>query len=393
MKVITLKSGKEQPVRRFHPWVFSGAIAKEEPGIQEGEIVELRSKEGVFLGKGHYQEGSIRLRLFAFEDVEIDSSFWKKRLLQAWQYREKIGLTHAEKTNCFRLVHAEGDGLPGLIIDVYGKTAVLQCHSIGMYQLRTILAEALSLLPGRPIEAVYCKSRQSLPERFKSIVEDDYLVGEKGNTQVSEYGHLFSVDWEQGQKTGFFLDQRENRQLLARYAPGKRVLNTFCYTGGFSIYALAAGASSVHSVDISGDAIKRVILNDELNFPGGHPDHMVEKADVMKFLTIGTPPFDIVVVDPPAFAKTRAKRHKAVMAYKRLNTLAIKSVDQGGMLFTFSCSQVVDEALFYNTIVAAVLESGRKARIMHRLSQPPDHPVSMSHPEGHYLKGLVLQLD
>jgi len=392
MKQIILKAGKDQPVRRFHPWIFSGAIAREDAGISEGEIVRVYSKTGDFLGVGHYQAGSIRVRLFTFRDEPIDKNFWLRRFQDAWAYRSQLGLTLSAETDCFRIVHAEGDGLPGLIIDIYRDTAVLQCHSIGMYRLRDTLAEALTLLGDRRIRNVYSKSRQSIPDRFRAEVEDQYLVGEGKPARVSENGHVFEVNWEKGQKTGFFLDQRENRELLARYCPEKEVLNAFSYTGGFSIYALKANARSVHSVDISEDAMEQARLNTELNFPQGHPAHFTHQADVMKFLAEDQKQYDIVVVDPPAFAKSRNKRHNAVMAYKRLNKLAIQRVSPGGILFTFSCSQVVDELLFYNTVVSAVLESGRQARVMHRMSQPADHPVSITHPEGSYLKGLAIHL-
>ncbi len=355
-------------------------------------MVKVLSKTGDHLGIGHFQDGSIRVRLFAFDNRSIDADFWKDRLQNAWSYRESLGLPQSEQTNAFRLVHAEGDGLPGLIIDIYGETAVLQCHSIGMYFQRQVLAESLLKLPSTKLTAVFCKSRQTVPDRFRKEVQDEYLIGSPAAYPVLENGHRFAVNWEKGQKTGFFLDQRNNRQLLAHYARGKKILNAFCYTGGFTIYALKAGATQVDSVDISAEAMNGVKYNLNLNFPDQLPPHQAFTDDVLKFLSHSTASYDIAVVDPPAFAKSRNKRHNAVMAYKRLNALAINRVVPGGLLFTFSCSQVVDEPLFYNTIVAAVIESGRQARVMHRLGQPADHPVSIAHPEGNYLKGLVLQL-
>jgi 23S rRNA (cytosine1962-C5)-methyltransferase len=388
MKNIILKAKKEVSVKRRHPWVFSGAIAKKEEKIEDGERVVVLSKGGERLGVGHYQDGSIMVRLFAFGSTEIDSLFWKKKLKEAFQLRQSLGLPQSGSTDCFRLVHGEGDGLPGLIIDLYGSTAVLQCHSIGMYKEREKLAAALKSCLGDRITAVYDKSASSLPSAFGASVTDDYLLGSPGEGMVRENDFRFFIDWETGQKTGFFLDQRENRALVGRYCKDKRVLNAFCYSGGFSVYALGAGAQAVDSVDISQKAIDLTEKNIALNpAEGAHSAHC---ADVLSYLKESNDKYDVMIVDPPAFAKTLAKRHKAVQGYKRLNALALKKVAPNGMLFTFSCSQVVDDRLFYNTIVAAAIEAGREVSVMYRLSQPADHPVSLFHPEGSYLKGLAL---
>lgn len=389
MKKIILKSKKEAPVLRFHPWIFSGAIRKIEGNPNDGDIVEVFSSKGKYLATGHYQKGSICVRLFSYEKTAADVLFWQKKLEQAKAYRQSLGLLQNEKTNCYRLVHAEGDGCSGLIIDIYGKTAVLQCHSIGMYLQRHLLAEGLKAVLGSDLEAIYDKSATVLPKNFGQTVENGYLWGETTENVVLENGHRFKIDWETGQKTGFFLDQRDNRALLTHYVKDKSVLNTFCYSGGFSIYALKAGAKKVDSVDISSKAIDLTDENVALNF-GNDTNHQSFAADVLKFLSDASESYDVMVVDPPAFAKNIKKRHNAVQGYKRLNALALKKIKPGGILFTFSCSQVVDKQLFYNTIVAAAIEAQRQVRVMHHLSQPPDHPVSLFHPEGAYLKGLVV---
>lgn len=388
MKKITLKAKKESSVERGHPWIFSGAIAHREQGIADGDRVAVFSNSGKQLGAGHFQEGSIMVRLFSFGEEPIQPSFWEKKLLEAWALRQAQGLGRDEATNCFRLVHGEGDGLPGLIIDLYGSTAVMQCHSIGMYREREALLAALQAVLGKRLKAIYNKSASALPANFGASAQDDYLLGQREDPLVLENGLRFYVDWESGQKTGFFLDQRENRALLGRYSKGKEVLNAFCYSGGFSVYALAAGATGVDSVDISQKAIDWTEKNIELN--PHHGNHRAICADVLSFLKEGEKKYPLMIVDPPAFAKSMAKRHQAVQGYKRLNLLAMKRLEQEGILFTFSCSQVVDERLFYNTIVAAAIEAGRQVSVMHRLSQPADHPVSLFHPEGNYLKGLVL---
>jgi 23S rRNA (cytosine1962-C5)-methyltransferase len=392
MKKIFLKSSKAAAVRRFHPWVFSGAVQRMEGHPADGEVVEVRHQNGQYLATGHYQDGSICVRIFSFEPTEADTSFWQKKLQQAYDYRLAAGLINATGTDCYRLVHAEGDGMPGLIIDIYGQTAVVQCHSIGMHLKREQLVQGLQGVYGDQLTAIYDKSKETLPGSYASSTANDYLWGEATlPAVVQEHGHQFEVNWITGQKTGFFLDQRDNRHLLGQYASNKVVLNAFCYTGGFSVYALQAGASRVDSVDISQKAIDLTNRNVALN-GFGEDQHQAYAQDVLKFLKETETAYDIMVVDPPAFAKSLKKRHNAVQGYKRLNALALQKVKPGGLVFTFSCSQVIDMPLFYNTIVAAALEAKRQVRVMHRLSQPADHPVSLFHPEGAYLKGLVLEV-
>jgi len=389
MKQIFLKDKRDAAVLRFHPWVFSGAVARKSGQIEDGEWVEVRSHQSALLGMGHYQDGSICVRLLTFVPTTIDQEFWTKKIANAFHYRRAIELTDKDLTNCYRLVHGVGDGLPGLVIDVYGEVAVVQCHSIGMHRDRAFIAQALQEVYGDSLKAVFDKSAESLPKEYAARMQNGYLYGTGGETTVKEYGAKFSIDWEAGQKTGFFLDQRENRRLLGEYAPGKRVLNAFCYTGGFSIYALKAGAIAVDSVDVSAKAMELTDRNVALNgFSEGQ--HQSYTADVLDFLRKNPTMYDLMIVDPPAFAKNLDKRHNAVQGYKRLNALAMEKINPGGILFTFSCSQVVNKQLFYDTIVAAALEAGRQVRVMHQLSQGPDHPVNMFHPEGDYLKGLVL---
>lgn len=392
MAKIFLKPKKDEAVRRFHPWIFSGAILRTEGEIADGDTVEVFGPKGDYLATGHFSAGaSISVRIFSFEKTDGGLDFWIGKLGNAFAYRRAIGLLNNEKTNCFRLIHAEGDGLPGLIVDVYGETAVLQCHSVGMHRQRQHIAAAILETSGGVVVNVFDKSKETLPPNYASTVTNEYLHGHSNAQVVLENGHSFFVDWEIGQKTGFFLDQRDNRQLLGRYVEGKSVLNSFCYSGGFSVYALAAGAKLVHSVDISQKAIDWTAKNLEIN--GFDPaTHACIAEDVLKYLQ-HCPVYDVMVVDPPAFAKNISKRHNAVQGYKRLNIAAIKKVSPGGILLTFSCSQVVDRELFYHTITAAAIEAGRQVRVMHHLSQPPDHPVSLFHPEGSYLKGLVLYVE
>jgi 23S rRNA (cytosine1962-C5)-methyltransferase len=392
MKQVVIRKKKAAALRRRHPWVFSGAIKSTPEGVQDGDLVQVVAEDGEVFGAGHFQHGSIMVRMIVFGDTAPDQAFWNQRLQKACDYRSALGLTQRDDLNAYRLIHAEGDGLPGLIIDYYAGTAVVQCHSIGMHRAMEEIVNALRHAMGAQLTAVYDKSAETLPRNYSENLKNAYVWGEGAPTEVLEYGHTFQVDWETGQKTGFFLDQRENRQLLARYAPGKKVLNTFCYTGGFSIYALQAGARQVASVDVSQTAMALTDRNVELgNFGAGL--HQSHTQDVMAFLKEAPADYDIVIVDPPAFAKNIKKRHNAVQGYKRLNALALQKVKPGGLLFTFSCSQVVDRALFNNTIVAAAHEAGRNARVMHQLSQPADHPVGIFHPEGEYLKGLVLYVD
>jgi len=389
MKKITLKSKRDASVRRNHPWVFSGAVAKKSEDLQDGDLVEVYDHRDNYLATGHFQDGSIQVRLFSFEQTEAGTDFWKAKLREAWTYRQALGLPQDGFTDCFRLVHAEGDGMPGLIIDWYAGTAIIQCHSIGMHRQIGTIGQALQDLFGESLHAIYSKSARALPRNYGATVTDGYLYGDSDSYLTQENGLSFYVDWEEGQKTGFFLDQRTNRALLRTYALGKKVANTFSYTGGFSIYALAAGASHVDSVDISGRAMELTDKNVALNF-GDDAKHTSHTQDVMEFLKECDADYDLMVVDPPAFAKTMKKRHQAVQGYKRLNALALRKVKSGGLLFTFSCSQVVDKTLFDNTIVAAAVEARRQVRIMHHLNQPADHPVNLFHPEGNYLKGLVL---
>ncbi len=392
MSKIYLKPKKDEALRRFHPWVFSGAILRLEGKPADGDTVEVVDAKGEYLATGHFSQGSsIAVRIFSFGKTAGGLDFWMEKLSQALQYRQRIGLVGKPQNTCFRLVHAEGDGLPGLIIDVYGETAVVQCHSVGMHRQRELIAEALLKLDKGLVAAVYDKSKETLPPNYAASVSNGYLAGQSTAHEVMENGHRFFVDWETGQKTGFFLDQRDNRQLLGRYVEGKSALNSFCYSGGFSVYALAAGASLVHSVDVSQKAIEWTKRNLDLN--GFNPEtHDCIAEDVLKYLQ-SCQEYEVMVVDPPAFAKNISKRHNAVQGYKRLNVAAIKKLKPGGILLTFSCSQVVDRELFYNTITAAAIEAGRQVRVMHHLSQPPDHPVSLFHPEGSYLKGLVVYVE
>jgi len=392
MPKIFLRPKKDEAVKRFHPWIFSGAILKMEGQPIDGETVEVFTANGEYLATGHFSVGnSIAVRVFSFEKTDAGADFWIQKLRSAFTFRSANGLIGNQQTNAFRLIHAEGDGLPGMIVDVYGETAVIQCHSVGMHQYRQVVAEAIIETGVGVVTSVFDKSKETLPSIYAKSVENGYLIGDKTNQIVLENGHQFFVDWETGQKTGFFLDQRDNRQLLGRYAHGKSVLNSFCYSGGFSVYALSAGARLVHSVDVSQKAIEWTKQNLELNGFEANTQNCIAE-DVQKYLQT-CQEYEVMVVDPPAFAKTISKRHNAVQGYKRLNAAAIKKLSPGGTLFTFSCSQVVDRELFYHTIVAAAIEAGRQVRVLHHLSQAPDHPVSLFHPEGSYLKGLVLYVE
>ncbi len=410
MHKIILKKGRDEAVRRFHPWIFSGAIQRMDVDksqnaknvLEDGDLVEVVDTKNQFLAMGYYNDGSITVRVLSFEKEAINASFWAKRIQNAYNYRKKIGLIGSKQTNCYRLIHAEGDGLPGLIIDVYHNVAVVQCHGIGMHRQIVMIQEALKSVFGEKLVAIYDKSAETLPSRVDGTgsqyvsqinLKNDYLWGQSEvPLTVLENGNAFAIDWITGQKTGFFLDQRDNRDLISRYVTGKTVLNAFCYSGGFSVYALKSGAKSVHSVDISQKAIDLTDRNVELNRPFAG-EHTSLAADVLPFLKDNQRVYDIMIVDPPAFAKSIAKRHNAVQAYKRLNAMALRQITEGGVLFTFSCSQVVDRQLFYDTIVAASIEAGRKVRVMHHLTQPADHPVNIFHPEGSYLKGLVLYVE
>jgi len=389
---IVLKSGKDQSLKRFHPWVFSGAIKKTYGPLNEGDLVEVYSNKDEFLGLGHYQIGSITVRIVSFVKVEPDYDFWKNKIQKAWDYRKVLGFDENTETNVFRLVHAEGDGLPGLIIDFYNGTAVMQMHSVGMYLICEKLVKALQELMGDRLIAVYDKSAKTLPDKAALEPKNGYLLGEKSEAEVLEYGLKFNIDWEAGQKTGFFIDQRENRLLVQKYAENKDVLNMFGYTGGFSIYAMKGGAKSVHSVDASAKAIDLTNENVALNFPDD-PRHEAFSADAFEYLKDIQDKYDLIILDPPAFAKHRSSLHQALQGYKRINTRAFEQIRSGGILFTFSCSQVVSKDRFREAVFSAAAISGRTVRILHQLTQPSDHPVNIYHPEGEYLKGLVLYVE
>lgn len=385
-EIVTLKKGKERSIQRKHPWVFSGAVHSISDELTDGQMVQVVANDDKLLGTGYFSDkGSIAVRLLTFGNEIFSDDFWKTRLEAAWKLR--MQLFSIEETNAFRLIHGEGDGIPGLIIDFYNNNFVVQAHSAGIYFQLKDIAKAIQETFPEYCETIYCKSAQTLPKTGT----DFFLFGTNEKTVAKENNILFNVNWVEGQKTGFFLDQRENRNLLKHYSKGKRVLNTFCYTGGFSIYAMSAGAELVTSVDISQKAVDLAADNMELNFPGSN--HQAVASDVFDFLKENKHEYDLIVLDPPAFAKSIKSKHTATQAYKRLNIAGIKALAPNGILFTFSCSQVIDDVLFYNTVAAAAIESGRKVRVLHKLSQGPDHPVNMFHPEGSYLKGLVLYIE
>jgi 23S rRNA (cytosine1962-C5)-methyltransferase len=390
-KQIQLKRGKEESLKRFHPWVFSGAILRADDGIEEGELVRVVTEKGDFIAVGHYQQGSIAVRVLTFSDVAIDDEFWRSRLSSALQMRLAIGIADNADNNTYRLVHGEGDLLPGLIIDVYGETAVMQAHSIGMHLCRKEVANALIEVMQQRVKHIYYKSETTLP----FMTADDmngFLYGGSEDNIATENGLKFRVDWLRGQKTGFFVDQRENRSLLEHYSKGKRVLNMFCYTGGFSFYAMRGGAELVHSVDSSAKAIELTKANVELNFPDD-PRHDAYCEDAFKYLERAGSDYNLIILDPPAFAKHRGALHNALKGYTRLNQKAFEKIEKGGILFTFSCSQVVTKDHFRNAVFTAAALAKRKVRILHQLHQPADHPINIYHPEGEYLKGLVLYVE
>ena len=391
-KSVYLKRGKEESLLRFHPWVFSGAIQRMDEGIGEGDLVRVLAENGGFIAVGHYQIGFIAVRVLSFRDVEIDEKFWESRLASALQMRISIGIADNPQNNTYRLVHGEGDNLPGLVIDCYGKTAVMQAHSVGIHVCRKEIANALMKVMGNRIEHVFYKSETTLPFKAELGQENGFIIGGSDDNTALENGLKFHVDWLRGQKTGFFVDQRENRSLLEKYARGKRVLNMFCYTGGFSFYAMRGGAEQVHSVDSSGKAIELTRANVELNFPGDSR-HEAFCEDAFKFLEKAGNQYDLIILDPPAFAKHRGALHNALKGYTRLNRAALEKIKSGGILFTFSCSQVVTKDNFRNAVFTAAAQSKRKVRILHQLHQPADHPVNIYHPEGEYLKGLVLYVE
>jgi len=389
---VVLKSGKEQSLQRFHPWVFSGAIHEIRGRVEEGDVVEVVSSRNEFLAMGHCQVGSIAVRIFSFEKVEPDFIFWKDKLDRALDVRKKLGLVDNATTNVYRLVHGEGDGMPGLIVDFYNGTAVLQAHSAGMFLIRETIARALKEVMGERLIAVYDKSEKTVPFKADLDPKDGYLLGESKVFEVQEYGNRFNVDWIEGQKTGFFVDQRENRRLVQEYSKDRSVLNMFCYSGGFSFYAMRGGAKLVHSVDSSAKAIDLTNENVKLNFPDDNR-HEAFVADCFDYMDKNKGKYDLIILDPPAFAKHRGALAQALKGYKRLNLKAFQQISPGGILFTFSCSQVVTKDKFREAVFSAAAISGRKVRILGQLVQPADHPVDMYHPEGEYLKGLVLYVE
>ncbi len=388
---IYLKKGKEDSLKRFHPWIFSGAIHHFERQPEEGDVVEVCDSTGNFLAVGHYQIGSIAVRILSFTPVEINEAFFTLQLQSAYLMRKGLHLITPEN-NTYRLVHGEGDNLSGLIIDIYGETAVLQAHSPGMHFARYQLASALKQVMGESLKNVYYKSETTLPYKADLEAENGYIIGGEASDVAIEYGLKFHVDWLRGQKTGFFVDQRENRALLERYASGRSVLNMFCYTGGFSFYAMRGGAKCVHSVDSSAKAIDLTNKNVALNF-GNDPRHQAFAEDAFKYLDRMGDQYDLIILDPPAFAKHKKVLHNALQGYRKLNAKAFEKIKPGGILFTFSCSQVVNKENFRLTVFSAAAQSGRKVRIIHQLTQPADHPINIYHPEGEYLKGLVLYVE
>lgn len=387
-----LRRGKSESLKRFHPWVFSGAIAGANGKLNEGDVVRIVSNESELMGYGHYQIGSIAVRMLTFKEEKIDHAFWVTRLSEALRLRKALQLTGRADNNIYRLVHGEGDRLPGLVIDVYGKTAVMQAHSVGMHMSREQIADALIEASEGLIENVYYKSETTLPFKADLHQENGFLRGhDEGNVAV-ENGLKFHIDWLRGQKTGFFVDQRENRSLLEHYAKGRNVLNMFCYTGGFSVYAMRGGANLVHSVDSSAKAIDLTRANAEMNFPGD-ARHEAFAEDAFKFLEQAGSNYDLIVLDPPAFAKHKDALPRALKGYTRLNAIAFRKIKPGGIVFTFSCSQAVNKDQFRLAVFTAAAQSGRHVRILHQLHQPADHPINIYHPEGEYLKGLVLEVE
>lgn len=387
---IVLKPGKDRSLQRFHPWVFSGAIQTTPKDLKEGDIVRVTDSRNKFLGLGHYQIGSITVRMVAFEELEIDISFWKSKIERAVDVRRNVGLLGRKDLNVFRLIHGEGDGLPGLIVDYYNGTAVFQAHSVGMYLLKDTFADIFKNLD-LPVKAFYNKSAGTVPFKAPIDAQDGFLFGEGNDVEVNEYGSLFSINVVEGQKTGFFVDQRENRKLLEQFSKGKKVLNTFCYTGGFSVSALKAGATGVVSVDSSKKAIDLTNEIVKLNFGDAAP-HEAICADAFDYLAQMPADFDVIVLDPPAFAKHVRVLENGLKGYRTINEKAIKKIKPGGILFTFSCSQVVSPQDFRTAVFSAAAATGRQVRIIHQLHQPADHPISIYHPEGEYLKGLVLEV-
>ena len=397
MTTVQLRRGKEESLLRRHPWVFSGAIERIIEGdkpLGEGDVVDVITKQGDFIARGHYQIGSIAVRVLSFERVAIDQAWWNERIAEAKHLREALGMVDDATTTCYRLVHGEGDMLPGLVVDIYGAVAVVQCHSVGMYLSRQSIAEAIREAYGEAIEAIYDKSSQTLPYKAELGAIDGYLWGSSshGDREVLENGLRFKVNWEEGQKTGFFIDQRVNRDLVRAYARGRKVLNTFCYTGGFSVAALAGGAREVVSIDLSERAVKLADENVRLNF-GDEAAHEAIACNAVEYLKDIDDSYDMIILDPPAFAKHHKVLGNALQGYKKINVRAMQKIRPGGILFTFSCSQAVSRDLFRTTIFTSAAIAGRKVRIIGQLTQPADHPINIYHPEGEYLKGLVVYVE
>jgi 23S rRNA (cytosine1962-C5)-methyltransferase len=395
---ITLLPGKERSLQNRHPWLFSGAVKKMEGDVIEGGIVEIYSSDNRYLATGHYHDGSIKVRIFSFAQVSPDYNFWKEKIQKAYTYRKALGLINSPQTsnpkpqtNIYRLIHAEGDEMPGLIIDIYNKTAVIQTHTIGMHNIKEHLVTAIKEIYGEALDCIYDKSADTMSKQQQAIVKNNFLFGEKKEETAIENGIMFNIDFIEGQKTGFFIDQRQNRKLLSSYSIGKKVLNTFAYSGGFSLYALKAGAIHVDSVDTSKKVEGWTEKNIALNF--SNASHRFYTRDVFDFLKTADEDYDVIVLDPPAFAKHLSAVKQATVGYRNLNYEAIRKIKSGGILFTFSCSQVIDKELFRKIVFMAAAQARRNVRIMHQLSQPPDHPVGVFHPEGEYLKGLVLYIE
>ena len=392
-KLLILRKGKEESLKRFHPWIFSGAVHHIEGEPKEGDLVEVLNSEGRFVAIGHWQVGSTAVRVLTFNRQNIDVEFWEKRLETALDVRKSIGLAGSVNNNMYRLVHGEGDNLPGLIIDIYGENAVMQAHSVGMHVSRMQIAEALKAVMGDSLKAIYYKSETTLPFKASLGQENGFILGESNDNVAIENGLKFHIDWLKGQKTGFFVDQRENRALLEKYSQGRKVLNMFCYTGGFSVYAMRGGAESVHSVDSSAKAVDLVNANMELNFPGDSR-HKAFAEDAFRFLDeMKEGSYDLIILDPPAFAKHKDALKNALRGYTKLNVKAFEKLPAGGILFTFSCSQAVNKDQFRMAVFTAAAMAKRKVRILHQLHQPADHPINIYHPEGEYLKGLVLYVE
>lgn len=391
-KAVILKRGKEESLLRQHPWIFSGAIQRIIGKPEEGDIVTVYTNDNKFIARGHIQVGSIAVRVLTFNDEPINHEFWKRRIAAAYEMRRSIGIACREDNDTFRLLHGEGDNLPGLVIDIYDDTAVMQAHSVGMHTCRNEIATALQEVLGDRIKNIYYKSETTLPYKADLNQEDGYIMGKSASNVATEYGLKFHIDWLRGQKTGFFIDQRENRALLEKYSKGRKLLNMFCYTGGFSIYALRGGAELVHSVDSSAKAIDLTNANAELNFPGD-TRHAAYAEDAFDYLEKMGDNYDLIILDPPAFAKHRDSLRNALIGYRRLNAKAIEKIKPGGIIFTFSCSQAVSKENFRTAVFTAAAMAKRNVRILHQLTQPADHPVNIYHPEGEYLKGLVIYVE